>query len=265
MALLEYTASASAGDCLTPSRVWLLAAQPRRWTFEESEHLRACTTCQARVKEAMASLTERRDARRRYATALLLLAAAAKLEAARTALRLPRPKSPVNKGATTIDIDDNYTPLEVSGDVDLTASVKRTDDGRYLLTIQHDRLPPGRLVLAVVSSAEGSPLWSRWLMLHAPRKASRARVRLDEAALPGDNYPLDLKPDAPPTAQTADILRLSFQDAQADDKKAIPVWQAWARETLEAGVAEEALRHVIEEIRDASPLETDDEDPTKLA
>jgi hypothetical protein len=236
--------------CIPESRVWALAVKPAGGTFEESEHLRTCAECKARVKDAMFALAARREARKLYAAALIRLATLAR-RLARPAFALPRPVTGFDTGQ---ECDDSFITFDFD-DPNLKAAVSREKDGSYLLHVEHRGRKPGDLVLAVIKSPDESRVvWTSFVMLRPLSQHPVGKVRLDEAAVSDGHYQLYLDAiDAPP-AEAADLLRTSFASAQEDDPPALPFWQTWARAAREAGVTDAALRQALEEIRDAETI-----------
>jgi len=148
--------------------------------------------------------------------------------------------------------DDGYVTYDFD-DPNLKAAVSREDDDRYLLHVEHHGCKPGDLILAVVKSPDESEIvWQRWLVLRLDyQNRPSATAWIDKADQIGDHHQLFLDAVAVLPPGSAEQVRESFLAAQRDDAEAVPSWQTWARAVLAAGVSDDALRLVLEEIRGA--------------
>lgn len=247
--------TASNYQCLAPSRFWKVALGRDVWSAPEAGHLEACERCRQLRDEVTAAVEQKKQADRRVAAALLLIAGLVK-NRSRTPLRLPRATMAFDTGPDQVD----FVSFDFE-DQNLKAVIECKSSDRSLLHVEDRRHRPGDLLLAAVKTADGRAVWSRFLVLRA-RRHPEATARLDPAALRGEGCHLYLDAVAAPPPGSADLLRESFEAAQADDPAALKYWKGWANATLEAGAGDAALREVLESIRDVSPAKRRDEPGT---
>jgi hypothetical protein len=241
--------SRTVGVCLSVSEVWKLALQPSSWPADTSEHLLTCQGCRGRLTRALAAVQTRESAERKLAGALLLLAGAARC-CARQPFALPRPADRFDSGPTQ---EDGVVVFDFD-DPNLQATLSAIEDGGGLLRIEHRKLEVGDLILALVRDTGGTVVWARFVMLRRGFRHAIGHVRIAAWELEKPRYQLFIDPVPLVPAEAAGLLRDSFFQACLDAPESIEMWRTWAREMLERDSSPQAVRLVLEQVRDADLL-----------
>lgn len=227
--------------CFRTLRVWDLALDPSRATFEESEHLLQCPRCRARVRKAMTAL----HAHGALKGSVAVLPLTKRLRADKPLRRFALADAAADEGVVLLP----EQRLRFEGDANLVGNFYQQSDRSHWLALAHASRPAGTLLLVEISGASGAGLW-RFVMLRPDHPLPTGRLCL-EASLAAGDFAVDVTVVETATdldANLAPELTASFDAARRDDPLSEPVWRGWAAREAAREDLPEAVAAALKEI-----------------